>query len=199
MATNEKEKWIHRWVLLVAAGGVLAASLTLLPAGHERRSPETAATGGALPPAVHLQQVKAVQNDPAGRVAAKRTAAARTERGARKAPPHPHTAMPLQSAPATEGADPQCVAKIPPQLTNLGMPLPPPGGDGIDVATLKPACDKNAPVDLSDRLGETPADGTAVAKRKSRDDGQGVRATIGGYQGRLSERSFTVNIGSTFR
>lgn len=84
-------------------------------------------------------------------------------------------------------------------LTSLGIPFPTAPGEGIDLATLRDACRSDAATALSVRLGGgMPGEGAAATQEKGAKEWQRLRASIGGYQGRLSQKDFVVNFGATF-
>lgn len=72
-------------------------------------------------------------------------------------------------------------------------------GDGIDLATLKVECLKETPIDLTPRLKSyATINGISLEKFRVPEGLYRFRVSVADYQGRLSEKEFTVNVSGGF-
>jgi len=194
---------MYRVLIAVAVAGAIAALSVLILAPHLwRNAPTTGkpAVHAVAPPKQVTGKMLEIRTAPVTSPATPKDATASAASESRRAIRQKKAIAP-QSTSATQALSQPAVPSNPPPLKSLGMPMPAARGAGLDVATLKAACQRDAAADLSDRLGIKNGDGSGrPLLRTSGTDGDHVRASIGGCSGRpLSEKSFAVNVESTFR
>lgn len=199
----------------LAATAVLAVLALRLSPGVRQTAPEMARKEGVAAPRVaeapseHSRVAALAPQEGKEKSSAKGVDAAKRSNEPLDLLTPAEAALPAAKAYGFAGRErydgPAIAVESPPQEgaetagTSLKIRFTPRQGERVDLASVKVECLKETPIDLTPRLKPyVTASGVSVEKVRMPEGLYRFRVSVADYQGRLSEKEFTVNVSGTF-